>query len=136
MPATTGGLNTVRNNLFYMGAGKEAVWNTPVPPTWFWRWLDGSDANPDAKFSEEREGDTSPHISLMFKTSQIWAVKVVEYVRPISVGYALQALLGAGSDAFVAGAASTFNAPVVAGANTFTTVASIGNVGARVAVNF
>ena len=136
MPATTGGLNTTRNNLFYMGAGKESAWGTAVTPTWFWRWLDGSDANPDAKFSEEREGDTSPHVSLMFKTSQIWAIKVVEYVRPISVGYALQALLGSGSDSFAAGLASTLSSPVIAGASTFITVANIGNVGASVPINF
>lgn len=127
---TTGGLNTVRDNLFYVGAGKEAVWNTSVAPTWFWRWLDGTDANPDAKFAEERIGDTSPHISLVWRTAQWEMIKVVEYLWPITAGYALQALLGSGSDTFTAPTSSTtLAAAIVAGANTFQATASIGNTG-------
>lgn len=128
MPATTGGLATTRENLFYLGWTKQAAWGTPLAPTFNWRWLDGSDANPEAKFAEEREGDTSPHISLMYKTSQVWGIKVVEYVRPITIGCALEALLGSGSDTYTAPTqATTLNAGVTAGASTFTTVGSIGN---------
>jgi hypothetical protein len=127
--ATTGGLNTTRNNLFYLGAGKESAWGTAVAPTWFWHWLDGSDANPDAKFQEEREGDTSPHISLVYKTAQVWGIKVVEYVRPITIGYALQALLGSGSDSFAGGTTTTLAASITAGATTFSSTADLGITG-------
>lgn len=130
MPATTGGITTTRNNLFYVGAGKEATWGTAVAPTWFWRWLDGTDANPDLKVQEEREGDSSPHISLIYKTAQWEAFKVVEYLRPITVGYALQALLGTGSDTFTTAAQSTtLSTAVAAGATSFNSTASIGNSG-------
>lgn len=123
----TGGLSTTRDNLFYMGAGKQSAWGTAVAPTWFWRWLDGSDANPDAKFQEEREGDTSPHISLVYKTEQIWGIKVVEYVRPITIGYALEALLGSGSDSFAGGTATTLAVAVTAGATSFQSTADLGS---------
>lgn len=129
MPATTGGLNTTQESLFYVGAGKEAAWGTAVAPTWFWRWLDGTDANPEAKFAEEREGDGSPHISLVYKTQQYWMIKIVEYLRPITAGYALQALLGSGSDSFAAGTSTTLSAAVVAGATSFQSAASLGNAG-------
>ena len=130
MPSTTGGLLTNRENLLYFGWTKQAVWGTPLAPTFFWRWLDGSDANPDMKATEEREGDTSPHISLVYKNSQIWGIKIVEYVRPITIGCALEALLGSGSDTFTAPTQSTtLSSPIVAGANSFSVAAAIGTTG-------
>lgn len=132
MPATTGGLATTRENLFYTGWTKQAAWGTPLAPTFFWRWLDGTDVNPDAKFSEEREGDTSPHVSLFYKTTQIWGIKISEYVRPITIGCALEALLGSGSDTFTAPAQSTtLTSPIVAGANSFSVTAAIGTSGTQ-----
>lgn len=125
-----------RNNLYYIGAGKQSVFGTSVSPTWYWRWLDGTDLNPDAKISTEREGDGSPHINLMYKTSQYWMIKVKEYARPQTVGYALQALLGTGSDVYTAPTKSTtLAAGITAGASTFQSTADLGNVG-NLAINF
>lgn len=130
MPGTTGGITAIQQNLFYIGAAKQNQWGTAVPATWFWRWLDGTDANPVPKFGQEREGDTSPYISLVWKQGQWWEIKIVEYVRPILAGYALQALLGTGSDAYTAPATSTtFAAPVAAGATSFESAVSLGNAG-------
>lgn len=130
MPATTGGVNSIRENLYYMGFAKQSVWGTAVAPTFFSRWLDGSDAEPNVKVQKEREGDTSPFIALMFKTEQMWELKIVEYIRPIGFGFILQALLGTGSDTFTAPAQNTtLSSPVAIGASSFLTVASIGNAG-------
>src|SRR6185312_9503877 len=74
--------------------------------------------------------DTSPYISLVYKSGQYWAFKVVEYVRPQIAGYALQALLGTGSDTYTAPAKTgTLAAAVVAGATSFTTTTDLGNLG-------
>lgn len=128
MPATTGGVNSIRENLYYMGFAKQSVWGTAVAPTFFSRWLDGSDAEPNTKVQKEREGDTSPFIALMYKTEQMWELKITEYIRPIGVGIILQALLGTGSDSYTAPTqTTTLNAATIIGATTFTTVASIGN---------
>lgn len=133
----TGGLNVFRENALYVGAAKEAAWGTGVAPTWFYQWLDGSEANPEPKVKTEREGDASPFEALAYRQEQHEVIKIVEYGRPILAGYALQALLGTGSDTYTAPTVSgVLNAPVVAGATTFVTTASIGNVGASVPFNF
>lgn len=113
-----------------MGFAKQSVWQTAVAPTFFSRWLDGSDAEPNTKVQKEREGDTSPFIALMYKTEQMWELKVVEYIRPIGIGFILQALLGTASDTYTAPLqATTLSSSVVVGASSFLTVASIGNTG-------
>lgn len=126
----TGGLTPLRGNNAYIGYGKQSAWGTPVAPTWFSRWLDGSGFNADAKVTTEMEGDASPWEILAYKTEQKGMVKVVEYARPQSIGYALQAFLGTGSDTFTAPSISTtFSATIVAGATTFSVPVSIGTVG-------
>lgn len=124
----TGGLTPIRGNDAYIGWAKETAWGTAVAPAFFWRWLDGSEWNPDVKVTSEREGDTSPFVSLSWKTAQMGMIKIVEYVRPITVGCALQALLGSGSDAYVAPSKNTtLAAAVTAGATTFQSTADLGN---------
>ena len=126
----TGGLTPIRGNDAYIGWIKQAAWGTPLAPTFFWRWLDGSEWNPEMKLTSEREGDTSPFISIAWKTHQMGMVKVVEYARPISAGCALQALLGSGSDTYTAPTISTtLSSAVLAGATSLSTVATLGTVG-------
>lgn len=133
---TTGGLTPIRENLFYIGAAKQAAWNTPVAPTWWWLWLDGTDANPKATMQKERQGDTQPYMALIYKKGQYWEVKVVENARPQSIGYALQAVLGSGSDAYTGPTKNTtLSAAVAAGATSFSSTADLGNVG-TLYVNF
>lgn len=130
MPATTGGPNVLAENIYYMGFAKQAVWQTAVAPTVFSHWLDGSTAEPNMTQKMEREGDTGPYMTLAYKQRQMWQLQVVEYIRPISVGYILEALLGTGSDTYTAPTqATTLSSGITAGANSFITVASIGNTG-------
>lgn len=124
----TGGLTPIRGNDAYIAWAKQAAWGTPLAPTNFWRWLDGSEWNPENQVTSEREGDTSPFISLSWKDHQMGMIKVVEYARPITMGCAVQALLGTGSDAFVAPTKNTtLAASVVAGATTFQSTGDLGN---------
>ena len=135
MPPTTGGRTPIAENLFYLGYAKQAQWGTAVAPTQFVRWQDGTDVNADPKIAKEREGDSSPYITLIYKSGQYWAIKIVQYVRPIGVGSSLQALLGSGSDTYTAPAQSTtLAAAVAAGATAIEVAAALGNTG-TLAVN-
>ena len=120
----------MRENLFYIGGAKQSSWDTPVSPTWFSRWLDGTDANPEAKIDIMQEGDTSPFKNFGFKSEQHTMIKIVEYMRPQLAGYALQSILGTGSDTYTAPTkTTTLSASLVAGATTIITVADLGNTG-------
>ena len=126
----TGGLTPLRENLVYIGWAKQAAWHTPLVPTSFWRWLDGSMADDEIKMTTAREGDTSPHVSFAFKNAQYATAKVVEYLRPRTAGCAIQALLGTGSDAYTAPAQSTtLSANVLVAATTIQVTATLGTVG-------
>ena len=126
----TGGLSAFRQNAVYVGGAKQSAWGAGLVPTWYWLWLDGTDANPDAKTKVEMEGDTSGYEALAWKTSQYEIVKIVEYGRPIIAGYALQALLGTGSDTYTAPTVNTtLSSAVTAGASSCSVAANIGNTG-------
>lgn len=122
--------NAIRGNQVYMGWAKQTEWGAPLAPASYWRWLTGSRANPLVRLQTWREGDASAFESFAVKRGQWWVARVVEYLRPISAGAAIQALLGSGSDAFTAPATgTTLAAGIVPGATTFQTAASVGATG-------
>lgn len=127
----TGGLSTIHGDEFQIGVGKQSAWGTDVAPTQGWRWLDGTDANPAETENTEREGDTGGAESLVWKTGQSVPVKMVEAVRPRTLGTTLQAWCGTSSDTYTAPtfAASTLSASVAAGDTVFSTATNLGNVG-------
>ncbi len=128
----TGGLNVIENNLAYFGAAKQSAWGTAVTtPTWYHRWLDGSALIEGAQQTSQRVGDTSPAVSLSWKTGQYWGFKVVEYMWPQSLGYVLAALLGTNSDTYTAPTKSTTlsGASNTAGASSLVLVGDLGNTG-------
>lgn len=126
----TGGLTPIRANDAYVGCGKQSAWGTPVPPTLFPIWLQGSEWGPEVKTASEMQGDASPHKAFLYKTGQYGIVKIVEYARPIGAGYALQGLLGSGSDAYTAPAQTgTLSGAITAGATSFSTALNLGNTG-------
>lgn len=128
--------SSIQSNQYYIGAAKQVGWDTGLAPTWFWRWLKGTSAGLDTKIAKEREGDGGPFINLVYKESEHVIFKLVEYARPQTCGYALQGLLGTGSDTYTAPSKSTTLAALVAaGATSFSSTADLGSVG-TVAVNF
>lgn len=122
--------NGIRGNQVYMGWAKQPGWGAPLAPARYWRWLTGSRANSLTRIQTWREGDTSAYESFAAKRGQWWTVRVVEYLRPITAGAAIQALLGSGSDAFTAPATrATLAAPIAPEATTFQTTTTIGAAG-------
>lgn len=123
---------TTRDNRHYFGWSKQSVLGTPIAPTQFWRWLEGSDANPEPRMQEVYEGDAGVHINLIYKDAQYWGIRIVEYVRPITAGCAIQALMGNGSDTYTAPTSSTtLAASASAGATTIKLTADLGNTGTK-----
>lgn len=123
-------INTLRENLVCIGWGKQSVWGTAVAATNWWKYLDGTEANPDTSVVSDREGDTSPYKSFVMKSSELGMIKIVERARPRTMGCALQALLGASSDTYTAATySSTLAANVVVGATTVKLTADAGNTG-------
>src|SRR5690348_6602272 len=128
----TGGLNVIENNLAYFGAAKQSAWGTAVTtPTWFHRWLDGSALIEGAQQTSMRVGDTSPAVSLTWKTGQYWGFKIVEYMWPQSLGYVLSNLLGNNSDTYTAPTKSTTlsGSSNTAGSTSLVLVGDLGNTG-------
>ncbi len=122
--------NAMRRNQVYMGWAKQPGWGAPLAPARYWRWLTGSQANPLMRIQTWREGDTNACESFAAKRGQWWTMRVVEYLRPITAGAAIQALLGSGSDTFTAPTASAnLAAGIAPGATTFQTTATIGAAG-------
>lgn len=84
--------------LNYMALKVQAAFDTPLAPTTFPRWLDGSSISPEAKFQEYMEGDGSYDMTLIIKESQMWKGKIVMYARPVTLGVMLAGIFGSGSD--------------------------------------
>lgn len=127
----TGGLTLLAKRDAYMMYAKQSAWGTPVTPTQGWRWLRGSGHQPNATFQKEREGDSQIYTSLIYKTAQYHVIKVVEYGRPVTLGCAVQALLGTGSDSLTTAAKSTTlsGSGNTAGSTTVAVVGDLGNTG-------
>ncbi len=124
-------ITAIRENQYYIGLGKQTGWGVPSASTnIFWRWLDGTDANPEIKMQQEYQGDTLPFETLIYKESQHWVIKVKEYARPITAGFALHALLGSYSDSYMAPIAQTsLSLGVGPGATSIEVAANLGNLG-------
>lgn len=121
---------TLRENLFAIGWAKQSAWDSAAAATSWWRFLDGTSANPQTNVMTDREGDTSPYKSFAMKTGELGKIVIVERARPITMGCAFQALMGASSDTYVAATYnSTLAASCSAGATTVKLTADPGNVG-------
>lgn len=118
------------NNLWYIGWKKQSAQGTPLAPTQFWRWLQGTKAGPKRAVQVMYEGDASPFQNLPESAGQYYDIHIKEYCRPITMGCALQAINATGSDTYTAPAQSTtLSGSVAAGATTCRLTGDIGNVG-------
>jgi len=134
MPAT-GGIAAVLANQRYIGWGKQAAWGTGIAPTDFWKWFDGSGIDEETRVQSEREGDTSPHPSLFWKAGEYAGGRIVEEARPRTMGCAIAAAFGEGSDTYTAPTfVTTLAANVAVGDVLIKSTADLGNVG-TLAVN-
>jgi hypothetical protein len=117
----------IRNDNAYFGAGKQSSQGTPVSPTTFWRWLNGSKIEWNPTTADVWEGDGSEHLSQIIKTKQEVKITVIFNPRPIDGGLAEAAAMGASSDTVTAASVSTtLSASTVAGAASITVAANTG----------
>lgn len=87
-----------RGNAWQIGFGKQSAEGTLINPTVFPRWLQGTTMDPDAKVTEEYEGDGSIDISFLNKEMSMWKGKVVMYPRATDLGLFVNGVMGTSSD--------------------------------------
>jgi|GEM_PF-3485255 len=117
----------IREDNAYVGIGKQSQGGTAIAPSYFPRWLDGSNIQLDIKAEDVWEGDGSRRLSLIIKNRQEVKGKLVVAPRPNELGFLEAAAQGAGSDAFTAPAASTtLAAAATAGQNSISLTADTG----------
>lgn len=120
----------IRNDNSYFGRAKQSVQGTPVAPTNFIRWLDGSKIGWDVTAKEIWEGDGSDHLSQVIKEKQEVKVTEVFNPRPIELGFTEAAAMGTASDTLTpASVATTLSANTLVGATSISLAAQTGLTG-------
>lgn len=114
----------------YIGLTKETTKGTPVAPTSFPRWLDGTTLGPKNSMERVIEGDGGRDAAFSLKKLAENSPSIVTYPRPIEGGLLVAASMGNLSDS-VSGSTPTSATTVASGAtlaSTAVTVASIGSI--------
>jgi hypothetical protein len=111
----------------YIGFAIQASQGTPIAPTNFTRWEDGTKLEYDMKVEEVREGDTSRRLSLLVKNQQSVKITLAATLRPVDAGFIECATMGSGSDTYTAPTVNTtLSSAASAGATTFSLTANTG----------
>lgn len=125
----------IRSDNAYVGISKQTTQGTPVAPTSFVRWLDGTKFEFDLKVEQVWEGDGTRRLSQLIKNQQSVKSTIVFNPRPIELGLFEQASMGSGSDAVTAPTTSTtLSSAASANATTFSLTANTGLTGSGTAV--
>lgn len=111
----------IRADNAYYGVSQQSVQGTPVAPTKFYRWMDGSNIQIDLKTEEVWEGDGSRRLSQLIKNQQVTKFKIVHTPRPVNLGFSEKAAQGIASDA-ITPVAPTTTSTTSATAGTTTTM--------------
>src|SRR5437868_11870174 len=120
-----------RGSNFYAGFSEETTPGTPVAPSVFPRWRNGTKVEIAPTFSEEDEGDGSRRTTLLIKNGQMVKITLVTSLRPNERGYFEKWAHGASSEVFTANAvATTLSALTAIGATSITVAANTGLTGA------
>jgi len=120
----------IRADNAYVGIGKQSAQGTPVAPSTFVRWLDGTKFEFDLKVEEVWEGDGTRRLSQVIKNNQSVKSAIVFNPRPIELGLFETACMGAGSDAITVPTVSTqLSAGTSIGATTITVSSNTGLTG-------
>lgn len=124
----------IRADNAYIGLSKQTTQGTPVAPSTFVRWLDGSKYEYDLKTEEVWEGDGTRRLSQIIKNKQSVKVTVNFNPRPIELGFFECAAMGIGSDAVSApSVATTLAASATAGATSISLTSNVGLTGSGTA---
>jgi hypothetical protein len=120
----------MRGDNFYIGFAPETTPGTPVSPTYFPRWLNGTSLEIDMKHQRIKEGDASRRNALIIKNGQKVKIKLVSLLRPIELGALVAAAMGASSDSYTAPTTNTtMSSSSVAGATSISIAANTGLTG-------
>lgn len=113
----------IRNDNSYFGFAKETTPGTPVAPSLFPRWQDGSTITIELKAEDVWEGDGTRRLSQIVKNQQYVKLKLVVLPRMNEIGFFESLALGANSDTVTTVAPSTtLSAGVTGGTSTSVTV--------------
>ncbi len=124
----------IRNDNAYVGVAKQTTQGTPVAPTTFFRWLDGTKFEFDMKVESVWEGDGTRRLSQVIKNKQNVKTTIMFNPRPIEMGLVEQWVMGSGSDSVTAPTVSTtLSSSVTAGATTISLAANTGLTGSGTA---
>lgn len=116
-----------RGSNHYLGFSEETTPGTPVAPSIFPRWKNGTKVEIDLNTEEFEEGDGSRRTTLIIKNGQKVKIKYVGSLRPQERGYFEKWAMGASSDVYTAPTVSTTLSALTAVGATSITVA--GNTG-------
>lgn len=120
----------VRSNSAYFGYAKEVTPGTPVAPSLFPRWADGSKIEYDLGTEEIWEGDGTRHLSMIIKNRQSIKITLVGYLRANELGFFLNAALGSSADTYTAPTVSTtMSSSSLAAATSISVAANTGLTG-------
>lgn len=119
--------SAIRDNNFYLGFALESSPGTPVAPSLFPRWNDGSKVDYNLGTKEVWEGDGTRHLSMIIKNQQSLTITLNANLRANELGFFLNGALGSGADTYTAPTVSTtLSSSASAGA---TSVSVAGNTG-------
>src|SRR6266487_3468261 len=115
----------IRSDNAYWGFSKEVVPGTPVAPSVFPRWQDGSSLEYDLKMEEIWEGDGSRRLSQLVKNQQGVKIKLTIMPRMNEIGFFEMLAMGASSDTITtASPSTTLSAGATGGTSTSLSVAA------------
>lgn len=130
MPSSTP-IVPIRSDNAYFGFAKETTPGTPVAPSIFPRWMDGSSIQIEMENEAIEEGDGSRRTSTIIKNGQKVKIKLVAALRANELGFFEAAAQGASSDTYTAPTVSTtLSASTSVGATSVTVAANTGLTGA------
>jgi hypothetical protein len=120
-------IKPIRSDNSYFGLAKEVVAGTPVAPSWFPRWMDGSSIEYDLKTEEVWEGDGTRRMSQLVKNQQSIKIKLTVSPRMNELGFLEEACMGSGSDTITPGTpAGTLHLATTGGTSTTLSVTDAG----------
>lgn len=97
----------IRSDNSYWGISKETTPGTPVAPSVFPRWMDGSQIEIDLAAEDVKEGEGTRRLSTIIKNRQMVKIKLVAALRPVELGFFETAAMGSGADSYTAPTVST-----------------------------
>lgn len=120
----------IRADNAYVGISKQSSQGSPVAPSTFVRWLDGTKFEFDLKTEMIWEGDGTRRLSQIIKNMQAVKSTIVFNPRPVELGFFETACMGSGADSITSPSVSTqLSAGTSVGASSITVSSNTGLTG-------